>query len=84
MSSESLLRSLLSFLFFSVRLQEPAPTNRDVAFDFGKKMKVYPFFVLCIPICVFYFPFNFWYLHQCATIINLRGDKGVNVKQNVL
>jgi hypothetical protein len=37
MSFESLLRSLLSFLFFSVRLRELAPSHRDVAFDIGKK-----------------------------------------------
>jgi hypothetical protein len=30
---------------------------------------------------VFYFPFTSGKLHLCTTIINLRGDKGENVKQ---
>jgi len=83
MSSESLLRSLLSFLFFQLGCENQRLQIEMLPLILEKNESL-SFFVLCIPICVFYFPFNFWYLHQCATIINLRGDKGVNVKQNVL
>ena len=52
------LLALVPF-FFSVRLREPAPTNRDVAFDFGKKMKVYPFLSFVYLSVCFIFPLIF-------------------------